>query len=57
MRINDVRNGTQVADDVLAKYKAAWQKKGMMGKDGLLRDAYRIKQDSPVDAFDIGFPA
>ncbi|UKZ84344.1 uncharacterized protein TrAFT101_000256 [Trichoderma asperellum] len=57
MRINDVRNGTHVADDVLAKYKAAWQKKGKMGKDGLLRDAYRIKQDSPVDAFDIGFPA
>lgn len=57
MRINDVRNGTHVADEVLAKYKAAWQKKGMMGKDGLLRDAYRIKQDSPVDAFDIGFPA
>ncbi|KAL9487933.1 hypothetical protein ACSS6W_000210 [Trichoderma asperelloides] len=57
MRINDVRDGTQVADDVLAKYKAAWQKKGMMGKDGLLRDAYRIKQDSPFNAFDIGFPA
>ncbi|KAM0446046.1 hypothetical protein ACHAO4_009491 [Trichoderma viride] len=57
MRVNDVRNGGNVADEVLAKYKAAWQKKGMMGKDGLLRDAYRIKQDSPVDAFDIGFPA
>ncbi|KAM0259118.1 hypothetical protein ACHAQJ_003489 [Trichoderma viride] len=28
-----------------------------MGKDGLLRDAYRVKQDSPVDALDIGFPA
>jgi hypothetical protein len=57
MRINDVRNDTHVAQDVLAKYKAAWQKKGMMGKDGLLRDAYRVKQDSPVDALDIGFPA
>ncbi|KAL7905001.1 hypothetical protein GGI35DRAFT_471894 [Trichoderma velutinum] len=57
MRINDVRNNTHVAQDVLEKYKSAWQEKGMMGKDGLLRDAYRIKQDSPVDALDIGFPA
>ncbi|KAK1252191.1 hypothetical protein MKX08_003378 [Trichoderma sp. CBMAI-0020] len=57
MQINDVRNGGNVADEVLAKYKAAWQKKGMMGKDGLLRDAYRTKQVSSVDAFDIGFPA
>ncbi|KAL6790330.1 hypothetical protein GGI42DRAFT_347079 [Trichoderma sp. SZMC 28013] len=57
MRINDVRNNTHIAQEVLEKYKAAWQKKGMMGKDGLLRDAYRIKQDSPVDALDIGFPA
>ncbi|KAL7928422.1 hypothetical protein V8C35DRAFT_332989 [Trichoderma chlorosporum] len=57
MRIMDVRNDTQVAQEVLAKYKSAWQKKGMMGKDGLLRDAYRIKQDSPVEALDIGFPA
>jgi hypothetical protein len=29
----------------------------MIGKDGLLPDAYPVKQDSLVDALDMGFPA
>ncbi|KAG9570109.1 hypothetical protein KCU61_g8314, partial [Aureobasidium melanogenum] len=57
MRLNDVRHGTSVIDDVLEKYKAAWEKKGMVGPGGLFKDMWLAKQDFTVPANDPGFSA
>ncbi|KXH60051.1 hypothetical protein CNYM01_07846 [Colletotrichum nymphaeae SA-01] len=48
MRLRDARLGTSVVDDVLEKYKAAWDKKGLVGADGLLPDAWMVKQDFTI---------
>ncbi|KAJ0321879.1 hypothetical protein COL5a_009063 [Colletotrichum fioriniae] len=48
MRLRDARLGTSVVDDVLEKYKAAWDKKGLVGSDGLLPDAWMVKQDFTI---------
>ncbi|KAH0038758.1 hypothetical protein KCU78_g1428, partial [Aureobasidium melanogenum] len=57
MRLNDVRHGTSVIGDVLEKYKAAWEKKGMVGPGGLFKDMWLAKQDFTVPANDPGFSA
>lgn len=57
MRLNDIRNGTDVVHDVLEKYKAAWEKKGMIGPGGLFKDMWLVKQDSTLPAMDPGFSA
>ncbi|KAG2417528.1 hypothetical protein HFD88_008747 [Aspergillus terreus] len=44
MRYNDVRDGTDIVSDVLAKYKAAWDAKGMVQPDGLFVDFLLVKQ-------------
>jgi hypothetical protein len=44
MHLNDIRQGTKVADDVLRKYRGAWKKEGMQQEDGLFFDWYRVQQ-------------
>lgn len=57
MRYNDVREGTDVVNGVLEKYKAAWEKKnggfthaGMSGEDEFVF-FWRVKQDAIVPNF------
>jgi hypothetical protein len=38
MRYNDSRDGTKKVDEVLTKYRAAWEKKGMVSPSGLFVD-------------------
>ncbi|KAG9651700.1 hypothetical protein KCU95_g3370, partial [Aureobasidium melanogenum] len=57
MRLNDVRHGKSVIGDVLEKYKAAWEEKGMVGPGGLFKDMWLAKQDFTVPANDPGFSA
>ena len=38
MRYNDVRDGTNIVDDVLKKYTAAWKAKGMIQENGMFAD-------------------
>ncbi|KAH8820731.1 hypothetical protein F5884DRAFT_866626 [Xylogone sp. PMI_703] len=48
MRYNDSTYGTNVIDEVLPKYKAAWEAKGMFAPNGLMVEFWRVKQDSKV---------
>ncbi|GMG32151.1 unnamed protein product [Aspergillus oryzae] len=57
MRYNDVRDGTNVATEVLSKYTAAWEAKGMAGPNGLFISWYSPKQDTKRPALDLGFTA
>ncbi|KUL84833.1 hypothetical protein ZTR_07300 [Talaromyces verruculosus] len=57
MRFNDVRDGTNVASEVLSKYTAAWESKGMTGPNGLFISWYSPNQDSKKPALDLGFTA
>lgn len=57
MRYNDAIDGTQVVDDVLVKYKAAWAKKGMRSDNGLFRRYYAVNQDAVLDSDDISHSA
>jgi hypothetical protein len=50
MRYNDVRNGTNVIDEVLPKYKAALHRKGMLREDGLYASFFALKQGQPIPA-------
>lgn len=57
MRYNDVRDGTTVIEDVLGKYKAAWDKKGLVREGGLFPDWWLVKQDHIVPPRDVAFTA
>ncbi|EIT73383.1 hypothetical protein BDV35DRAFT_337542 [Aspergillus flavus] len=57
LRYNDVRDGTNVATEVLSKYTAAWEAKGMAGPNGLFISWYSPKQDTKRPALDLGFTA
>ena len=57
MRYNDVRDGTNVAGQVLEKYKAAWDKKGMVASNGLYVDFYFVRQDRVMPPHSVGFTA
>ncbi|KAJ7146380.1 hypothetical protein C8R44DRAFT_13492 [Mycena epipterygia] len=58
MRYNDVRNGTNIVDDVLKKYTSAWKsKQGFQQDDGLFVNWYSVKQDRKVPAGGLGFTA
>ncbi|OCT49381.1 hypothetical protein CLCR_04700 [Cladophialophora carrionii] len=57
MRYNDSRDGTNKVDEILTKYKAAWDKKGMVSADGLFVDMWMVKQDFIVPPQDIGWTA
>lgn len=57
MGYNDTRDGTHVVDDVLTKYKEAWDQRGMVSSDGLLVDWFMVEQASTLPAKDITFTA
>jgi len=57
MRYNDIINGTSVAEDVVAKYRAAWAEKGMVGKNGLFRRWYSVRQGTALESDEIGHTA
>lgn len=57
MRYNDLRDGTNVAAEVLSKYTTAWAAKGMTGPNGLFISWYAPKQDVKKPALDLGFTA
>lgn len=52
-----MRNGTNVVDDVLAKYKAAWAERGFIGENGLFRRFYTTRQKRLVESEEIGHSA
>jgi Linalool dehydratase/isomerase len=56
-RLNDVRHGTNMVESVLVKYRAAWEKKAMVGQDGLFKDMWLAKQDLTIKASDPAFSA
>jgi Linalool dehydratase/isomerase len=57
MRYNDIRDGTNIVEDVLNKYKAAWKSKGMIQENGLFVNWYSPNQDKVQEAPSIGFTA
>ncbi|PPJ50533.1 hypothetical protein CBER1_05520 [Cercospora berteroae] len=57
MRYNDVRHGTRVTEELLPKYLAAWEQKGMLGAGSLYPDAWLEKQDITVPAGGLAFTA
>ncbi|CZR63248.1 uncharacterized protein PAC_13145 [Phialocephala subalpina] len=57
MRYNDVVDGTKVLDEVLPKYKAAWEEKGMLSKHGLFRRNYAVRLDKVLDTDEISHSA
>ncbi|KAJ1709552.1 hypothetical protein AFGD_001150 [Aspergillus flavus] len=57
MRYNDVRDGTNVVEDILAKYKEAWEEKQMVASNGLYVDWWYVNQDRPEAPKQVGFTA
>lgn len=58
MRYNDSRDGTNKVEEVLDKYRAAWNKKGsLVSSDGLFVDFWMVKQDFIVPPSDVGWTA
>ncbi|KFY48645.1 hypothetical protein V495_01158 [Pseudogymnoascus sp. VKM F-4514 (FW-929)] len=57
MRYNDNRNGTNVVDEVLPKYKKAWAGGSMFGSNGLIVDWYRVNQRNMAQPMSLGFTA
>jgi hypothetical protein len=51
MRYNDVRHGTNLVEgEILPKYKAALEKKGMLADDGLYASFFAVKQKKAIPA-------
>lgn len=57
MRYNDSRDGTNTVENVLSKYKAAWEKKGMITDDGRYVDFWMVKQDFMLQPSDVAWTA
>ncbi|OAG36062.1 hypothetical protein AYO21_09780 [Fonsecaea monophora] len=57
MKYNDSRDGTTQAEELLTKYKAAWDKKGMVSSNGLFVDFWMVKQDMIAPPRDVGWTA
>ncbi|KAL5347915.1 hypothetical protein ACLOAV_007326 [Pseudogymnoascus australis] len=57
MRYNDSRNGTNVINEVLPKYKAAWGGGSMFASNGLIVDWYRVNQKNMAQPMSLGFTA
>lgn len=57
MRYNDIRDGTNVTEEVLEKYQAAIEKKGMIPSDGLYVDWLSVRQGTVKNAKAVGFTA
>ncbi|KAF2652796.1 hypothetical protein K491DRAFT_604113 [Lophiostoma macrostomum CBS 122681] len=45
VRYNDIRDGTNHADEVIKQYRAAWDAKGMVFPNGMFADMLMLKQD------------
>ena len=50
MRLNDVRNGTNIVPGVLEKYKAAVLRNGMVNDDDLYTSFFALKQRKSIAA-------
>jgi hypothetical protein len=50
MRLNDVRDGTDIVPDVLEKYKAAVSQNGMVNDDDLYTSFFALKQRKAIAA-------
>ena len=50
MRLNDVRNGTEIVPDVLKKYKQSIARAGMVSDDELYTTFFALKQKKAVPA-------
>ncbi|KAM0258601.1 hypothetical protein ACHAQJ_003772 [Trichoderma viride] len=57
MKYNDARDGTNVSGQVLEKYKAAWDKQGMVNSSGLYVDWYFVRQDRTLAPKTVGWTA
>lgn len=57
MRYNDSRNDTNVINEVLPKYKAAWGGGSMFASNGLIVDWYRVNQKNMAQPMSLGFTA
>lgn len=57
MRYNDARDGTDVSERVLEKYKAAWDEKGMVDPSGLYVDWYFLRQNRTLAPSTVGWTA
>ncbi|KAF9890590.1 hypothetical protein FE257_005721 [Aspergillus nanangensis] len=57
IRYNDVRDGTGVVTDVLKRYSAAWESKGIKQENGLFVNFYSPKQGKLQKTRDIGSTA
>jgi hypothetical protein len=57
MHYNDVRNGTNITEGVLEKYRAAVEKRGMISKDGLYAEWLSVKRGSVTASNSIGTTA
>ncbi|OQU94056.1 hypothetical protein CLAIMM_00474 [Cladophialophora immunda] len=57
MKYNDSRDGTNKVEEVLTKYKIAWDKKGMVSSNGLFVDFWMVKQNHIVPPTDVGWTA
>ncbi|KAL8707159.1 MAG: hypothetical protein Q9220_007771 [cf. Caloplaca sp. 1 TL-2023] len=56
-RYNDIRNNTHIVDNVLAGYKKAWAKRGMISENGLFRKWYQVNQNNVKDGQEISHSA
>ncbi|KAF4462881.1 linalool dehydratase-isomerase precursor [Fusarium albosuccineum] len=54
LRYNDIRDKTNISEEVLEKYQAAWKAKGMRQENGLFISWYYPKQDKKKPSRDIG---
>ncbi|KAF9895002.1 hypothetical protein FE257_004626 [Aspergillus nanangensis] len=52
-----VHDATNIADDVIKRYTAAWEAKGMVGDDGMFIQWYSPKQNTKLSTPDIGSTA
>ena len=57
MRYNDVVNGTNIIENVLVKYKAAWAEKGMISENGLFRRFYAVRRAAVINFKDFSHSA
>lgn len=57
IRYNDIRNGTNLIDSILAKYQSAWEKKGMMSSEGLWTSFWMAKQDFTMGSSNVASQA
>ena len=57
MHYNDIRDGTNVTEGVLEKYRTAVETRGMISKDGLYAEWFSVRQGTVTASNGIGFTA